>query len=191
MLKFTPDNTIEPSRGSVLIAEPFMDDPFFKRTVILMCEHNEEGSFGFVLNHYIEDTMSKLMPDLGAISSRVSVGGPVKNSNLYYIHALGDRIEDSLKITDNLYMGGNFEQLKELVRKGQVSNEDIRFFVGYAGWSAGQLDQELKSKSWFVTEADEPLLMDTSHDDLWTAMVSRLGQEYAHLVHTPHDPSLN
>lgn len=191
MLKFTPDNTIEPVRGSVLLSEPFMDDPYFKRTVILLCEHNDEGSFGFVMNNYMDVDIDRIMPDLNGFTSRVSLGGPVKNSNLYYIHSLGDRIGGSLPITEHLYLGGDFEQLKVLAKTGQISDDDIRFFVGYSGWSGGQLRSELNNKSWFVTEADEPLLMDTTHNDLWNMMVSRLGRDYAHLANVPDDPSLN
>jgi putative transcriptional regulator len=191
MLKFTPDNTLAPERGRLLLSEPFMDDPYFKRTVILLCEHNEEGSFGFVLNNYLEVSIHNLVPEFPNVASKVALGGPVKNSNLFYLHTLGEQITNSLKVTDHIYMGGDFEQLQKLASQGIIGNDDLRFFVGYSGWSAGQLQQELEQKSWFVTEADEPLLMDTHHDDLWSAMVLRLGKEYAHLAHTPHDPSLN
>lgn len=191
MLKFTPDTNVEPVKGSLLLAEPFMDDPYFHRKVILLCEHNEEGSFGFVLNNYIDLTIDRLMADFPHFGTRVSVGGPVKNSNLYYIHTLGNQIAGSLQVTDHIFMGGDFEQLKALAEKGQVPEDEIRFFVGYAGWSAGQLRHEISNRSWFITEPDEPLLMDTSGDGLWSTMVSRLGKEYAHLANTPNDPSLN
>lgn len=191
MLKFTPDTNVEPVKGSLLLAEPFMDDPYFQRKVILLCEHNDEGSFGFVLNNYIDLTIDRLMAEFPHFASRVSVGGPVKNSNLYYIHTLGEQLEGSIQVTDTIYMGGDFEQLKALAKSGQIPEDEIRFFVGYAGWSAGQLRSEINNRSWFVAEADEPLLMDTSGDELWATMIGRLGKEFAHLAHTPNDPSLN
>lgn len=191
MLKFTPDTHVEPVKGSLLLAEPFMDDPYFQRKVILLCEHNDEGSFGFVLNNYIDLTINDLMEEFPQFFSRVSVGGPVKNSNLYYIHTLGQQLEGSVAVTENIYMGGDFEQLKELARKGQIPDDEVRFFVGYAGWSAGQLKSEINNRSWFITEADEPLLMDTSGDEMWATMIGRMGKEYAHLANTPNDPSLN
>ena len=88
-------------------------------------------------------------------------------------------------------MGGDFEQLKALAKSGQIPEDEIRFFVGYAGWSAGQLRSEINNRSWFVAEADGLLLMDTSGDELWATMIGRLGKEFAHLAHTPNDPSLN
>jgi putative transcriptional regulator len=191
MLKFTPDTNVEPVKGSLLLAEPFMDDPYFQRKVILLCEHNEEGSFGFVLNNYIDLTIDRLMAEFPHFASRVSVGGPVKNTNLYYIHTLGEQLAGSIQVTDTIYMGGDFEQLKALAKSGQIPDDEIRFFVGYAGWSEGQLRAEIKNHSWFVVEADEPLLMDTSGDELWATMIGRLGKEYAHLANTPNDPSLN
>lgn len=191
MLKFSPDNTKPPRRGCVLLSEPFLDDPYFKRTVILLCEHNEEGSFGFVLNNYVDLTIDRIVPEMPAIEGRISLGGPVKNNNLYYLHALGDRLPNSIPVTDHIYMGGDFELLKKLIEQGEINEGDVRFFVGYSGWSPQQLDGELEAKSWFVTEADEPLLMDSNVEDLWEKLIGRLGKAYAHLANTPPDPSLN
>jgi putative transcriptional regulator len=191
MLKFTPDNNPAPSRGCILLSEPFLEDPNFKRTVILLGEHNEEGSFGFVLNNYVDLTLDRIMPDLPAFNNLISIGGPVRKRNLYYIHTLGDRLSESMKITEGIYMGGNFEELKKLAAAGLIGDDEIRFFVGYSGWSAGQLQEELEGKSWFVTQAQDDLLMNTHIDDLWGKLVQTLGKEYAHLVHLPNDPSLN
>jgi putative transcriptional regulator len=191
MLKFTPDNNPTPARGSLLLSEPFLEDPNFKRTVILLCEHNEEGSFGFVLNNYVDLTLDRIMPDLPAFNNLLSIGGPVKKTNLYYIHTLGDRLSESMEITPGIFMGGNFDELKTMAAAGLIGDDEIRFFVGYSGWSAGQLQEELDGKSWFVTNANDGLIMNTHVDDLWGKLVQTLGKEYAHLVHLPEDPSLN
>ncbi len=191
MLKFSPDNKVKPTRGSLLLSEPFLNDDYFKRTVILLCEHNDEGSFGFVLNNYLEVPLHTIMPELPDFRTRVSLGGPVKNSNMFYIHSMGDRLKDSLQVSDNIYMGGDFNELKKLSLSGQISEDEIRFFVGYSGWSAGQLQSEIEMRSWFVSEIDEPLIMNSHVDDLWGTFVGRLGTEYAHLANTPPDPSLN
>lgn len=191
MLKFSPDNKVKPTRGCLLLSEPFLNDDYFKRTVILLCEHNDEGSFGFVLNNYLEVPLHAIMPELPDFNTRVSLGGPVKNSNMFYIHSMGDRLKDSLQVSDNIYMGGDFSELKRLSLNGQISEDEIRFFVGYSGWSAGQLQSEIETRSWFVSEIDEPLIMNSHVDDLWGTLVGRLGTEYAHLANTPPDPSLN
>ncbi len=191
MLKFAPENQKEPKRGSLLLAEPFLDDPYFKRTVIILCEHNEEGSFGFVLNNYVEVEIENIISHMPKFDTRVSIGGPVKHSNLYYIHTLGDKLEDSLPITPTLFMGGDFEQLKGLIERGEINKNEIRFFVGYSGWSENQLQEELNENSWFVAEGFEGLLMETANDDLWADIVKSLGKEYEHLANYPQDPNLN
>lgn len=191
MLKFTPENQKEPKRGSLLLAEPFLDDPYFKRTVIILCEHNEEGSFGFVLNNYVEVEIENIISQMPKFQTRVSIGGPVKNTNLYYIHTLGDKLENSLPITPSLFMGGDFEQLKGLIARGEIEENQIRFFVGYSGWSENQLQEELNENSWFVTDGFEDLLMNTRNDDLWSDIVKSLGKEYEHLANFPQDPNLN
>lgn len=191
MLKFTPENQKEPKRGSLLLAEPFLDDPYFKRTVIILCEHNEEGSFGFVLNNYVEVEIENIISQMPKFQTRVSIGGPVKNSNLYYIHTLGDKLDNSLPITPSLFMGGDFEQLKGLIERGEIEQNQIRFFVGYSGWSENQLQEELNENSWFVTDGFEDLLMNTRNDDLWSDIVKSLGKEYEHLANFPQDPNLN
>lgn len=191
MLKFTPDNQAKPKRGSLLLAEPFLDDPYFKRTVIVLCEHNEEGSFGFVLNNYVEVSLESMVEEMPAFETRVSIGGPVKNSNLYYIHTLGNQLEDSLPITDKLFMGGDFHQLRDLMTSGQLKENQIRFFVGYSGWAENQLQEELDAKSWFVAEGFTNELMNTHNDDLWADIVTSLGKEYEHLANYPQDPNLN
>jgi putative transcriptional regulator len=191
MLKFTPENPPTPERGSVLLAEPFMDDPHFKRTVILLCEHNEEGSFGFVLNNYLDAGIDEIMNGMPPIESKVSVGGPVKHSNLYYVHTLGERLTGSMEVVDGIYMGGDFEELRQLLIAGEVKPDEVRFFVGYSGWSPNQLQEELDRKSWFVTKASSKVLMNTDDAALWRELVKNLGQEYSHLANLPKDPNLN
>ena len=191
MLKFSPENNIKPEKGKLLLAEPFLDDPYFKRTVIYLCEHNEEGSFGFVLNNYIDMSIDQIMADMPNVETKVSVGGPVKNTNLYYIHTLGDQVKESIHVDGNIYMGGDFDDLKNLALTGKLTKNDIRFFIGYSGWSPGQLSEELELKSWFVANGAEGAIMNSHVEDLWGVLVKDLGNEYSHLANLPKDPNLN
>ena len=134
-----PDKNLRPQKGQVLLAEPFLNDPYFRRTVIFLCEHNTEGSFGFVLNNYIDVDLEQIMENMPSYEGRISIGGPVRNSNLYYLHTLGEKIEESVEIIPGVYMGGNFEILKKLLVSGKVHKDQVRFFVGYSGWSPEQL----------------------------------------------------
>ena len=190
-MNFVPKSNIEPKKGKILLSEPFLDDPYFRRTVVLLCEHNEEGSFGFVLNNYIELSLDQIMESLPGHGSRISIGGPVKNSNLYYIHTLGDRVEESIEVVEGIYMGGNFEVLREMMQNGEVKHDQIRFFVGYSGWSPKQLDSELETNSWFVTQVKKEVLMNTRVKDLWKKIMSGLGKKGEMIANLPEDPKLN
>ncbi len=186
-----PKGDIQPGKGKVLLAEPFLDDPYFKRTVILLCEHNEEGSFGFVLNNYIDVDLDQIIEALPEFDTKISIGGPVKNSNLYYIHTLGEVIPDSIEIVDGIYMGGDFDKLRDKIAHGLIDKNQIRFFVGYAGWSANQLDEELKLKSWFVKDIKSGVLMNTEIDDLWKTIMRSMGKNGQIIANFPDDPTQN
>lgn len=190
-INFVPKNNIEPRKGKILLSEPFLDDPYFRRTVVLLCEHNEEGSFGFVLNNYIELTLDQVMENLPHHESRISIGGPVKNSNLYYIHTLGEVVEESIEVVEGIYMGGNFETLQRMMMNGDVEHDQIRFFVGYSGWSPNQLDSELKANSWFVTKVNKEILMNTKVKDLWKKIIGKMGKKGEMIANLPDDPKLN
>src|SRR5436190_15983515 len=89
ILDLDPLNQHKPGRGRLLVSEPYLPDPYFRRTVVLLCEHNEEGSFGFVLNRHMDMAVNDLMENMPPIGARVSIGGPVQSGNLYYLHTLG------------------------------------------------------------------------------------------------------
>ena len=191
MIDLSPSNNQLPERGSVLLSEPFIEDPFFKRTVVLLCEHNEEGSFGFVLNNYIDIELDQIVEEFPHIPYSISVGGPVKNTNLFYIHTLGDLIPESALIMEGLYFGGDFEILKSKLINEEVSLKDVRFFIGYSGWLPKQLDEELKHKSWFVTKVNKITIMNTDDKDLWKSIMQNLGMKGKLVAKFPIDPELN
>jgi len=191
LIDFNPESRLRPEKGRILISEPFLSDPYFKRTVILLCEHNEEGSFGFVLNRYLDMGITRIMKEFPDVETKVGVGGPVQNQNLFFLHTLGDKLEGSKEVLDGVFMGGNFDILKVMIESGQIDEKEVRFFVGYAGWSAEQLDQELKEKSWIVAPANKGSVMSTSTDSLWGDSLKRLGKKYAHLANFPENPRYN
>jgi putative transcriptional regulator len=192
MIRFTPTNQAAPAAGDVLLSEPFMDDPYFGRKVVLLCEHNDEGSFGFVLNNYVDVSLNEVMDDLPAVASRISVGGPVKNSNLYYIHTRED-IPESVPVVDGVFMGGDFEVIKELIQSNRIDASQIRFFIGYSGWSPAQLNEEIQSRSWFVSRAAQLDIMRTDEDNesYWKRLITDMGDGFEHIANAPSDPSLN
>jgi putative transcriptional regulator len=191
LINFKKLNKLKPKKGRVLISEPFLDDDYFKRSVVLLCEHNEEGSFGFVLNNYMEFPLAEIMDDFPEFKTRISIGGPVNNDNLYYVHTLGEKITGSLEILPGIYMGGSFDEMKSLIESKEIKESEIRFFVGYSGWSLGQLENELKESAWIVSMADKETLMDTSIKNLWKKILGEMGENHQLFSNYPEDPNLN
>lgn len=168
-----------------------MGDPYFGRSVILLCEHNEEGSLGFILNKYIDMDLTEVMDDVPEISNRVSIGGPVENNQLYFLHTLGDLLPGSTEISEGLYLGGDFEILRSMLATQSIDESQVRFFVGYSGWGEGQLIEEMKEESWYVSDINDLPLMDTLRDDLWSLAFKKMGGSFSVLANFPSDPSLN
>lgn len=190
-LELDPPNRHAPARGRLLVSEPYLSDPYFRRTVVLLCAHDEEGSFGFVLNRYIDMDVADLMENMPPIDSRISIGGPVQSGNLYYLHTFGDRIEGSVEVIDGIHMGGDFEQLRAMLATDRKLAKHVRFFVGYSGWGQEQLQKELAEKAWLISPADKRRVMNTRLDDLWADTLRGMGKAYAPLANFPDDPSQN
>lgn len=182
---------IEPGPGTLLIAEPFLKDPNFIRTVVLLCEHDEGGSFGFVLNKVYEHTLDELMNDMEELKISVYYGGPVQMDTIHFLHQYPEQIPGGLEVTDGVYWGGDFETAINLLRSGEIDANKIRFFIGYSGWSTGQLDEEVKEKSWLLAAADQKMIFSVSAADVWKASLKLLGSEYEMMANFPIDPQLN
>lgn len=191
ILDLDPKNPYEPARGRLLVSEPYLPDPYFRRTVVLLCDHNEEGSFGFVLNRHMDLGVNDLMENMPPIGSQVGIGGPVQSSNLYYLHTLGKRIEGSQEVVDGVFMGGEYEQLRGVLAADERLTKHVRFFVGYSGWSTGQLAKEISEKSWLVTPGNKKQIMDLRSEELWADTLRGMGRSFAPLANFPDDPTLN
>jgi putative transcriptional regulator len=185
-------SAILPESGRLLISEPFMIDPNFKRSVILLTEHGSTGAMGFVLNHQSEYMLGDLLPDLPYSEMPVYVGGPVGEDTLHFIHCCPEKIEDGIEIANGVYWGGNFETVKGLVTNYQLNDSEIRFFTGYSGWTPGQLNDEIAEDTWIVTDKFTAQII-FSHDDqnIWRQVIISMGQRYAHIANFPENPEMN
>lgn len=173
------------------MSEPYLPDPYFRRTVVLLCDHNDEGSFGFVLNRHTDMAVNDLMENMPPIGSQVGIGGPVQSSNLYYLHTLGKRIIGSEEIIDGVFMGGDYDQLRGVLKADEKLTKHVRFFVGYSGWDKDQLDKELSEKSWLVALArTRSGIMDVRTTDIWVRRCVPW-EELRATGEFPEDPSLN
>lgn len=179
-------------KGILLIAEPsIFGDLSFNRSVILLADHNHEGSVGFILNKPLDYTINDLIPEIES-SFKVYNGGPVEQDNLYFIHNIPELITDSIEISNGIFWGGDFEATKNLMNEGKISKENIRFFLGYSGWSANQLETELQSNSWILSKnTSENHILGKSSIHFWKEKIMELGGEYIIWSNAPENPTLN
>jgi putative transcriptional regulator len=190
-LDFSFKNNEPTNKGSILISDPFSDDVYFGRSVVLICEHNDEGTFGFVLNNYIDVDLHQLDDNFPNINARISFGGPVSKENLYYIHSFSD-ITNTLEIREGLYYGGDFVEITDRIKNAKNPNKKIRFFMGYSGWSPSQLDEEIKNESWITANnISTEKILDTNLDDLWRICLEKQGQRFQLMTKFPRNPMDN
>jgi putative transcriptional regulator len=115
----------------------------------------------------------------------------VQSGELYYLHTLGPHVSGSKEVVDGVFMGGDYDQLRSILRTDSKLAKHVRFFVGYSGWELGQLEKELEQRSWLITHADKRRIMNTKIEDLWADTLRGMGKEYAPLANFPEDPALN
>jgi putative transcriptional regulator len=179
------------AKGKLLIANPFMQDPSFKRSVVVLVEHNTDGTVGFVLNHPLEVKLNDAASDFPQFDTQLFFGGPVQLDSLHYLHAYGDMLPGSMEICDGVFWGGNVEALKVLINANSLNPDGIKFFAGYSGWAPRQLDGELEGKSWIIAPAESGIVFETNPDNLWRRTLRSMGDEYAIMANFPEDPRLN
>jgi putative transcriptional regulator len=184
---------LEPKTGRVLISDPFLRDPNFSRTVVLLTEHSEEGTVGFVLNNPIDLALNSVLKDKQLPKQTVFQGGPVELNTLHFIHSLGQIVPDSQQISRGIWWGGDFEEALKLIRSNTELIDHFHFYLGYSGWGEGQLDDELKEDAWLVSDinSDQIFKRDVTSPELWKELMNGLGGEFKYLSNSPIDPQLN
>lgn len=184
--------TTKPKKGNLLIAEPsIIGDVSFNRSIILLADHTNEGSIGFILNKPLEYDLKDLIPNTTA-QFKVYNGGPVEQDNLYFIHKSPDLIPDSIEISKGIFWGGDFETVLELINTNKLEASDIRFFLGYSGWESNQLENELQSNSWIVSKnVYKSELIQKSCETFWREKMLELGGDYSIWSNAPENPSYN
>ncbi|MGB5981163.1 MAG: YqgE/AlgH family protein [Nonlabens sp.] len=183
---------IIPHKGKLLVSEPnILGDDSFSRSVVLVTEYNEDGVVGFILNKRLNYTLDQLIPEIDA-ELDVYQGGPVDRDNLYFLHNIPHLIPDSHLIDDDIYWGGDFMVVSALIKAGQITGEEIRFFLGYSGWEIDQLANELDGNSWIVCDnAANKELLAVNTRDIWKNHMKTLGGEYELWSNAPDNPQSN
>jgi putative transcriptional regulator len=182
---------MQPKENTILIADPFLKDDNFIRSVIYLCSHNEEGSFGLVLNKIFDYTLNNLVSGFESFDIPVFVGGPVALDTIHFLHQYPDLIPDCQKLDEDLAWGGDFETIKSLIISGDIDIRKIKFFIGYSGWSGGQLQQEIEEKTWITSLVKRSIIFDTPPNQIWKQSVVNLGGEFEQMANYPIDPQLN
>ena len=179
-------------RGVNLISEPFLADPSFARTVVVLCAYAEnEGCFGFVLNRDTGKTLADIGIGLTKVSWPVYEGGPVQKDTLHYLHQYPNFFPDAVEVATDLYWGGDFDLLLELINQGEIERHKVKFFLGYSGWDVAQLEREMTEHSWIISPATAKLSLQTKTEDIWKQSLYDLGGKYRAFANFPTDPQLN
>lgn len=178
--------------GMLLLAPPALEEPTFRRSVVLLCEHNAAGSFGLVLNRPLDIEGGEVMDELMGYAEPLGLGGPVQPNTLHYLHRFNEAdVPGAIGVTDGVFWGGRFEAVQALVERGLATARELRFFLGYAGWSPGQLQAELEAGGWISAWADAQAVFPDDPATLWRTSLRRMGGEYALLANFPDDPRMN
>ncbi|GAB5538791.1 MAG: YqgE/AlgH family protein [Salibacteraceae bacterium] len=179
-------------RGDVLISDPFLSDPNFARTVVLLSEYSkEDGAVGFILNRPSEMELCDVVLSFNGQGYPFYFGGPVKTDGLFFVHQRDLGIDDCHPINDELSWSSNFEEAQELHSNGKLPTSDIRFFGGYSGWSPNQLEQEIKEKSWIITSLNAEQVLNGNENSLWKRSLKQLGAKFSIMSEFPENPNMN
>ena len=177
--------------GNILIADPFLKDPNFMRSVVFICEHDNVGSLGFVMNRRHKKKIGDLLADLEGINFPVYNGGPVQQDTIHFLHQKPDLIKGGIEIIDGIFWGGKFDDVISLMQEKILEPNMIRFYLGYSGWGNGQLEEELKEKSWLISDGNKKLVFHRNDSQVWKDALKQMGGDYSQLINYPIDPQLN
>jgi putative transcriptional regulator len=178
-------------KGQFLLDSGQLRGSFFQRTVVLICQHDAEGAFGLVINRSSGSNVGEMiLAEIPEVlrSNPLFLGGPVQPTALSYLYS-DDFLPDA-NVIPNLSLGHSLDTLLEISESFSATRK-IRLFAGYAGWSAGQLEDEMKRKAWITHPASLDMVFDATPEKLWTHILASKGWEYRLLAQMPEDPSVN
>ena len=181
-------------KGYFLIANPVLPDPNFSRTVVLLCNHDEQGSFGLVKNRPAPISAKEVFEEMGVSDSppgKIFIGGPVSPSQVFYLCRSKIPLPELDAISDGVYMGMSGELLDNLMMRIADPEKNIRFYMGYSGWGAGQLAGEMERLSWLTCEAQSEFIFQENEESIWAYAVKSMGKDYEYLINAPVNPQWN
>ncbi|MBS3738380.1 YqgE/AlgH family protein [Mesohalobacter halotolerans] len=179
-------------KGDILIGKPsILGDITFNKAVILIADFNDEGVVGFMINKPINEDLQNLIPEVKK-DFKVFDGGPVERDKLFFIHTVPELISGGIKITEQIYWGGEHREVIHLINQNIINEAQVKFFLGYSGWSSNQLQDEIKDQVWILKD-------DISHDEVvkckdssfWNKTIKSLGGDYLIWANAPDNPNYN
>ncbi len=182
-------NNIQPASGKILISEPLLADNIFSRSVVYLVDDLNESHMGFILNLKSGMYLHDALDGYKNTGMELYLGGPVEPDVVHFIHGFGN-ISDAQEIGKNLYFGGELDQLKEYVNKGIANKTNTKFFLGYSGWSKGQLCEEINNNAWLVADTETDIVF-KNEDNLWSKSLSLVDKRYQIWKNFPVNPDLN
>jgi putative transcriptional regulator len=185
-----PEDKI-PGKGKILISEPFLPDTFFNRSIVYLTDHTSEGSVGFILNKKLDVKVNDAIEGFDSWTDTLNMGGPVAPDTLHYIHNLGEVIPKSVHVDSNICWGGDIDVIRNLIAFNKIRQSQIRFFLGYSGWSAGQLERELKENSWIIAKVRSDVIMGNRGNDTWKMVLRSFNNKYRMWADFPESPEMN
>ena len=186
------ENNEEPMTGGFLLSDPFQGDPFFERAVVYLCQHNADGTFGFVLNNPLALNLHDIIDRKDIIDHALFIGGPVAKNQLFFLHNLGDNVSNSLDCGNDIYFSGDFDSLIEYLELNGYESIRLKFFVGYSGWDGQQLEEEIKEHSWIAANnIPKHLVFESKYDTLWKTCMGLQGSKFKTIANFPKNPNEN
>jgi putative transcriptional regulator len=178
-------------QGQILIAHPLLYDGFFNRSVVYLTNHGEDGALGFCLNFKTQFVLRDVRPQVVNGNFPIFEGGPVAKNQLFFLHTLGHELPDSIHVSSNIFFGGNFDDLLDLIEHGKVKSDEVRFFAGYSGWSELQLEGEIEHRHWLINTPSDSTFFTDQPEELWGMQLSEVKSSYSIFADFGSDPSMN
>jgi putative transcriptional regulator len=169
----------------LLISMPQLTDPNFLRTVVLLCDHGEDGAFGLIVNRRMEEPAHEVIRPDPPLDIREDIhlytGGPVEPFRAWVLTTEGGLDPDATQVADGVYLAASPDLIRQALQRAPAPH--LRVLVGYAGWAPGQLEVELAESSWLIAPVEADLVFETPAEEMWAAAIRRLGADPA-MLHT-------
>ncbi|MDN3504183.1 MAG: YqgE/AlgH family protein [Rhabdochlamydiaceae bacterium] len=179
-------------KGQLLIASPEINHPFYKRSVLLLCDHTPAGSFGLAVNKLFEvENLESMLhesefPVIDQLTPRA--GGLMQPSQMMLLHKSPSIPDQTLQVSEDIFLGGDLDFLEKII---EHSPEELMLCFGYSGWNPGQLEKEFLEGSWYSFPASAHYLFEVAPEKMWQTILRDMGGKYKSLSMIPEDLTLN